>query len=85
MTKRPSRRFLPTKCRAALGTFGITAMQNCFWRWSAARAGQLLPSSVVEIPAMVRAAAGDADALGAVAAEVSRAIDAGEWVAAVVD
>ncbi len=34
---------------------------------------------------MVRAAAGDADALGAVAAEVSRAIDAGEWVAAVVD
>ena len=34
---------------------------------------------------MVRAAAGDVDALGAVAAEVSRAIDAGEWVAAVVD
>ena len=34
---------------------------------------------------MVRAAAGDADALGAVAAEISRAIDADEWVAAVVD
>lgn len=33
----------------------------------------------------MRAAAGDADALGSVAAEVSRAIDAGEWVAAVVD
>ena len=34
---------------------------------------------------MVRAAAGDADALGAIAAEISRAIDADEWVAAVVD
>ena len=40
---------------------------------------------VVEMPAMVRAAAGDADARGADAAEGSRAIGAGEWVAAVVD
>ena len=40
---------------------------------------------VIAHPAVLRAAAGDADALGAVAAEVSRAIDAGEWVAAVVD
>lgn len=70
---------------AALGTLGITAMQNRFLALIGDEGGAAAASSVVEIPAMVRAAAGDADALGAVAAEVSRAIDAGEWVAAVVD
>lgn len=70
---------------AALGTLGITAMQNRFLALVGGEGGATAASSVVEIPAMVRAAAGDADALGAVAAEVSRAIDAGEWVAAVVD
>ena len=69
---------------AALGTLGITAMQNRFLALIGDEGGAAA-SSVFEIPAMVRAAAGDADALGAVAAEVSRAIDAGEWVAAVVD
>lgn len=69
---------------AALGTLGITAMQNRFLALIGGEGGAAA-SSVFEIPAMVRAAAGDADALGAVAAEVSRAIDAGEWVAAVVD
>lgn len=69
---------------AALGTLGITAMQNRFLALIGGESGAAA-SSVFEIPAMVRSAAGDADALGAVAAEVSRAIDAGEWVAAVVD
>ena len=70
---------------AALGTLGITAMQNRFLALIGGEGGAAAASSVFEIPAMVRAAAGDADALGAVAAEVSRAIDAGEWIAAVVD
>lgn len=70
---------------AALGTLGITAMQNRFLALIGGEGGAAAAPSVFEMPAMVRAAAGDADALGAVAAEVSRAIDAGEWVAAVVD
>lgn len=70
---------------AALGTLGITAMQNRFLSLIGGEGGAAAASSVFEMPAMVRAAAGDADALGAVAAEVSRAIGAGEWVAAVVD
>ena len=60
-------------------------MQNRFLALIGGEGGAAVASHVFEIPAMVRAAAGDADALGAVAAEVSRAIDAGEWVAAVVD
>ncbi len=70
---------------AALGTLGITAMQNRFLALIGGEGGAAAASSVFEMPAMVRAAAGDADALGAVASEISRAIDAGEWVAAVVD
>ncbi len=77
--------FSADEVSAALGTLGITAMQNRFLALIGGEGGATAASSVFEIPAMVRAAAGDADALGAVAAEVSRAIDAGEWVAAVVD
>ena len=77
--------FSADEVSAALGTLGITAMQNRFLALVGGEGGATAASSVVEIPAMVRAAAGDADALGSVAAEVSRAIDAGEWVAAVVD
>lgn len=77
--------FSADEVSAALGTLGITAMQNRFLALVGGEGGATAASSVVEIPAMVRASAGDADALGAVAAEVSRAIDAGEWVAAVVD
>ena len=77
--------FSADEVSAALGTLGITAMQNRFLALIGDEGGAAAASSVFEIPAMVRAAAGDADALGAVAAEVSRAIDAGEWVAAVVD
>lgn len=76
--------FSADEVSAALGTLGITAVQNRFLALIGGEGGAAA-SSVFEIPAMVRAAAGDADALGAVAAEVSRAIDAGEWVAAVVD
>ncbi len=77
--------FSADEVSAALGTLGITAMQNRFLALIGGEGGVAAASSVFEIPAMVRAAAGDADALGAVAAEVSRAIDAGEWVATVVD
>ena len=76
--------FSADEVSAALGTLGITVMQNRFLALIGGEGGAAA-SSVFEIPAMVRSAAGDADALGAVAAEVSRAIDAGEWVAAVVD
>lgn len=77
--------FSADEVSAALGTLGITAMQNRFLALIGGEGGAAAASSVFEMPAMVRAVAGDADALGAVAAEVSRAIDAGEWVAAVVD
>lgn len=77
--------FSADEVSAALGTLGITAMQNRFLALIGGEGGAAAASSVFEIPAMVRAAAGDTDALGAVAAEVARAIDAGEWVAAVVD
>lgn len=76
--------FSADEVSAALGTLGITAMQNRFLALIGGEGGAAA-SSVFEIPAMVRSAAGDAEALGAVAAEVSRAVDAGEWVAAVVD
>ena len=77
--------FSADEVSAALGTLGITAMQNRFLALIGGEDGAAAASSVFEMPAMVRAAAGDADALGAVAAEISRAIDAGEWAAAVVD
>lgn len=77
--------FSADEVSAALGTLGITAMQNRFLALIGGEGGVAAASSVFEMPAMVRAAVGDADALGTVAAEVSRAIDAGEWVAAVVD
>lgn len=76
--------FSADEVSAALGTLGITAMQNRFLALIGGEGGAAA-SSVFEMPTMVRAAAGDADALGAVAAEVSRAIEAGEWIASVVD
>lgn len=77
--------FSADEVSAALGTLGITAMQNRFLALIGGEGGAAAASSVFEIPAIVRATAGDAEALGAVAAEVFRAVDAGEWVAAVVD
>lgn len=70
---------------AALGTLGITAMQNRFLALIGGKGGAAASASTFEIPAVMRAAAGDAGALAAVASEVSRAIEAGEWIAAVVD
>lgn len=75
--------FSADEVSAALGTLGITAMQNRFLALIGGEGG--VAAGTFEIPAVLRAAAGDAGALGAVAAEVSRVIDAGEWVAAVVD
>ena len=73
--------FSADEVSAALGTLGITAMQNRFLSLIGGEGGAAAAGSAFEMPAVSRAAA----ALGAVAAEVSRAIDAGEWVAAVVD
>ena len=69
--------FSADEVSAALGTLGITAMQNRFLALIGGEGGAA--ASTFEIPAVLRAAAGDAGALGAVAAEVSRVIDAGEW------
>ena len=70
---------------AALGTLGITAMQNRFLALIGGEGGAAAVSSMFEMPTIERTAAGDAEALAAEASEVSRAIEAGEWVAAVVD
>lgn len=77
--------FSADEVSAALGTLGITAMQNRFLALIGGEGVAAATASTFEMPAVLRAAAGDAGALGAVAAEVSRVIDAGEWVAAVVD
>lgn len=77
--------FSADEVSAALGTLGITAMQNRFLALIGDEGGAAAAASTFEIPAVLRAAAGDAVALAAVASEVARAIEAGEWVAAVVD
>lgn len=77
--------FSADEVSAALGTLGITAMQNRFLALIGGEGGAAAAAGTFEMPTVLRAAAGDTDALGAIAAEVSRAIDAGEWVAAVVD
>lgn len=77
--------FSADEVSAALGTLGITAMQNRFLALIGGEGGAAATASTFEIPHVMRAAAGDAEAVAAAAAEVSRAIKAGEWVAAVVD
>ena len=77
--------FSADEVSAALGTLGITAMQNRFLALIGGEGGIVPAASAFEIPPVLRAAAGDAEALAAAAAEISRAIDAGEWVVAVVD
>lgn len=77
--------FSADEVSAALGTLGITAMQNRFLALIGGEGGIVPAASAFEIPPVLRAAAGDAEVLAAAAAEISRAIDAGEWVAAVVD
>lgn len=77
--------FSADEVSAALGTLGITAMQNRFLALIGDEGGAAAAASVFEMPAVVRAAAGDAEALAAAAGEVARAIEADEWVAAVVD
>lgn len=77
--------FSADEVSAALGTLGITAMQNRFLALIGGEGGAAAAASAFEMPAVSRAAAGDAEALAAAAAEIARAIDAGEWIAAVVD
>ena len=77
--------FSADEVSAALGTLGITAMQNRFLSLIGGEGGAAAAASTFEISPVMRALAGDAEALAAVASEVARAIEAGEWVAAVVD
>ena len=77
--------FSADEVSAALGALGITAMQNRFLSLIGGEGGAAATVSTFEIPAVSRAAAGDAEALTVAAAEISRAIEAGEWIAAVVD
>lgn len=77
--------FSADEVSAALGTLGITAMQNRFLALIGGEGGAAAAASTFEIPPVMRAAAGDAEALAATAAEIARAIEAGEWIAAVVD
>ena len=77
--------FSADEVSAALGALGITAMQNRFLSLIGGEGGAAATASTFEIPPVMRAAAGDAEALAAAAAEVARAIDAGEWIAAVLD
>lgn len=77
--------FSADEVSAALGTLGITAMQNRFLSLIGGEGGAAGAVSTFELPAVSRAAAGDAEAFAAAAAEIARAIDAGEWIAAVVD
>ena len=77
--------FSADEVSAALGTLGITAMQNRFLALIGGEGGAAATASAFEMPAVSRAAAGDAEALAGAAAEIARTIEAGEWVAAVVD
>ena len=77
--------FSADEVSAALGALGITAMQNRFLALIGDDGGAAAAASTFEMPTIERTAAGDAEALAAVASEVARAIEAGEWVAAVVD
>ncbi len=77
--------FSADEVSAALGTLGITAMQNRFLSLIGGEGGAAAAASTFEIPPVMRAVAGDAEALAAAADEIARAIEAGEWVAVVVD
>ena len=77
--------FSADEVSAALGTLGITAMQNRFLALIGGEGGAAATASSFEIPHVMRAAAGDAEVLAAAAAEIARAIEAGEWIAAVAD
>lgn len=77
--------FSADEVSAALGTLGITAMQNRFLSLIGGEGGAAAAASTFEIPPVMRAAAGDAEALAAAADEIARAIEAGEWIAAAVD
>lgn len=77
--------FSADELSAALGALGITAMQNRFLSLIGGEGGSAAAVSTFEIPLVMRAAAGDAEALAAAADEIARAIEAGEWIAAVVD
>lgn len=76
--------FSADEVSAALGTLGITAMQNRFLALIGGEVG-LRPLPARSRYLLFACRRRRAEALAAAAAEVARAIDAGEWIAAVVD
>ena len=75
--------FTADEVAAALGGVGITAMQNRFLALLGEGAAEAPAATVFEMPAVT--VANDAESIAAAAAEVARALEAGEWMAAVVD
>ena len=69
---------------AALGGVGITAMQNRFLALIGGVEAASAPA-LFEMPAVTVVGVGDAPALEHALAEVSRAVEAGEWVASTID
>ena len=69
---------------AALGGVGITAMQNRFLALIGGTEAALT-AATFEMPGVTVVKPGDIAALEAALAEVARAIEAGEWVAATID
>ena len=70
---------------AALGGVGITAMQNRFLALIGGEGATAPTATTFKMPAVTTVAPTDITALEAALAEIARALEAGEWVAAVVD
>ena len=69
----------------AFGALGITAMQNRFLALLGEADASVAGPEKLELPPVTIVAPGDIDALEGATAELVRAIEAGEWVAATVD
>ena len=70
----------------ALGELGINAMQNRFLSLIGGESGAAAPAvAALELPAAVRAYAESGEGVEKAAALVARAIEEGEWIAAVLD
>ena len=70
---------------AALGGVGITAMQNRFLALIGGADAAVPAAAMFEMPPVTAVPAGDAAARSSALAEIARAIETGEWVAASID
>ncbi|OUP08958.1 DNA polymerase I [Collinsella sp. An2] len=69
----------------ALGTLGIMAMQNRFLALLGEDGAEVQCIPELSMPPMQVVSAGDAEAIERASKELSRAIEAGEWISAVID